>query len=107
MNKRELKEALNRAHSIILKLNRRVNNYEKIRRRFISIFYEVNPSSSRYIPVRVRTMVSIRDKYSCVKCGSQQDLQFDHTVAVANGGSNEVDNVQLLCRDCNLEKGVS
>jgi len=72
-----------------------------------SIRYEVNPSSNRYIPTAVREAVSIRDNYRCVKCSSQKNLQFDHIVAIRNGGSNTVDNVQVLCSVCNLRKGVS
>ena len=107
MTRKDIKETLDSIFSLAEKLSKKINKVEKVYRKAISIIYEVNPSSSRYIPVRVRKAVLIRDNYRCVKCGSQKNLQFDHIVAVANGGSNEEANVQILCSVCNWEKGVS
>lgn len=33
------------------------------------------------------------------------NLEIDHIVAIANGGSNDPSNLQLLCRPCNRSKG--
>jgi len=38
-------------------------------------------------------------------CGSNEDLQFDHDVPLSRGGGNQVENIQLLCKTCNLRKG--
>ena len=32
-------------------------------------------------------------------------LEVDHIVAVAKGGSDHIDNLQLLCGNCNRIKG--
>ena len=45
-----------------------------------------------------------RDEYKCVVCGGTKSLQVDHIVAVADGGSDEVDNLQTLCRKCHDSK---
>ena len=45
-----------------------------------------------------------RDGFCCVHCSSSQDLSIDHIVAVINGGGNELDNLQLLCKSCNSKK---
>ena len=45
-----------------------------------------------------------RDEYKCVVCGGTKSLQVDHIVAVADGGSDEVDNLQTLCRECHDSK---
>ena len=107
MTRKDLKETIETIFSVSKKAAKKINRLEKAYRKLTSIRYEVKPSSSRYIPKAVRQAVLIRDNYRCVKCGTQKNLQFDHIVAIANGGSNEAGNVQLLCKRCNLDKGVS
>lgn len=59
------------------------------------------------IPEEVRAHVWERDDGRCVTCGAEDDLQFDHVIPVAKGGGNGVQNVQVLCGDCNLLKSDS
>lgn len=47
-----------------------------------------------------------RDGGRCVDCASQQDLEYDHVIPLAMGGSN-TDRNQLLCEVCNRRKGAS
>lgn len=42
----------------------------------------------------------------CVKCGTSDDLQVDHKIALARHGTNDEDNMQVLCGRCNRIKGV-
>jgi 5-methylcytosine-specific restriction endonuclease McrA len=56
------------------------------------------------IPEEVRVAVWVRDEGRCVRCGAEADLQFDHVIPVAKGGGNAVENVQVLCGDCNRLK---
>jgi len=56
------------------------------------------------IPNDVKVLVWARDGGACVKCGSKKDLQFDHIIPVSEGGNSTVDNLQILCQKCNLEK---
>jgi len=46
-----------------------------------------------------------RDNYKCVKCGSTKDLCLDHIIPFIRGGETSEDNLQTLCRKCNLKKG--
>jgi Putative peptidoglycan binding domain/HNH endonuclease/Bacterial SH3 domain len=63
-----------------------------------------DPSHPGYITPVVRRKVWIRNKGQCVACGSRQDLQYDYIVPVSEGGSNTLDNLQLLCQTCSQEK---
>ena len=107
MTNKNWKDALDDILTLSDKLSKKINKFEKRFHKIASVIYEIRPSNNRYIPKSVRQRVLIRDEYRCVKCSSQKDLQFDHNIAVANGGSNEEDNVQLLCKRCNQMKGVS
>jgi hypothetical protein len=58
------------------------------------------------IPRDIRRAVFERDGGSCVDCGSNFDLQYDHVIPVALGGATSLSNLQLLCGDCNRSKGA-
>ncbi len=59
------------------------------------------------IESRLRHEVFKRDKYMCKECGKtnkETTLHCDHILPVAQGGSDELDNLQTLCQACNLAK---
>lgn len=59
----------------------------------------------------LRFSILKRDDYRCQMCGvTAKDgakLEVDHIVPVAKDGSNDADNLQVLCRDCNAGKSDS
>jgi hypothetical protein len=59
---------------------------------------------SRQIPDDVKVAVWRRDGGRCVRCQEQNYLEYDHIIPFSKGGANSVNNVQLLCRRCNLAK---
>jgi len=56
------------------------------------------------IPDDVKNFVWRRDEGKCVRCGSRENLEFDHIIPVSKGGSNTARNIQLLCETCNRKK---
>jgi len=73
--------------------------------------YEARKKQKTYkrasIPPDVRIQVFRRDKFKCRYCGASNNnikCQIDHIIPVSKGGTNEIDNLCLACRDCNLKK---
>ncbi len=58
----------------------------------------------RAIPQDVQRLVWARDDGKCVRCGSSENLQYDHIIPFAKGGGYTEANIQLLCKHCNLQK---
>ena len=66
------------------------------------IFPEANKRPP--IPKDVVDTVWNRDGGKCVYCGSNENLHLDHIIPFSKGGDTSVENLQLLCQKCNLEK---
>lgn len=66
------------------------------------------PAKRMYVSANYAALfVSIgrRDGFGCAACGEPSpDLQIDHIVPLVEGGSNDFDNLQLLCARCNATK---
>lgn len=56
------------------------------------------------ISQEVQDKVWNRDGGKCIKCESQEKLEFDHIIPFSKGGSNSYRNLQLLCEKCNRQK---
>jgi 5-methylcytosine-specific restriction endonuclease McrA len=59
-----------------------------------------------HISDEIKQYVWTRDGGRCRNCQSTAELQFDHIIPVAMGGSSEPENLQLLCGPCNRMKGA-
>jgi 5-methylcytosine-specific restriction endonuclease McrA len=69
---------------------------------------EENGRPTRVAPTtELRRAVFERDGGRCVECGGSFDLQYDHILPVAHGGATTLQNLQLLCADCNRSKSDS
>jgi len=59
----------------------------------------------RIIPTSVKLEVWKRDGGKCTKCGSSNELHFDHVIPYSRGGTSlTAENIQLLCARHNLQK---
>ena len=65
---------------------------------------------SRSIDSESRYTVLFRANFKCQACGAKPSsdndvsLHIDHVTPFSWGGSNDVDNLQVLCADCNISK---
>jgi len=64
-----------------------------------------DPEGRKSLSVRKRFFVFKRDRYRCQICRrSGIELEVDHKIPVAQGGTDALDNLQTLCFDCNRGK---
>lgn len=67
----------------------------------------IDLEQTRQIPGKVKLAVFKRDAGVCTKCGSKDNLHFDHILPYSKGGTSlREDNIQLLCARHNLEKSA-
>ena len=66
-------------------------------------------SERKQLSKKTRFQVFKRDEFRCCYCGQcppKVVLEVDHIIAVANGGTNQIDNLITSCFDCNRGKGA-
>lgn len=64
------------------------------------------PVIKRRISMHNRREVWRKAESRCQNCDSKQALQVDHIKPVALGGSDEFENLRLLCRSCNQRSAI-
>lgn len=64
------------------------------------------PTIKRSVSETKKKFVSARQNWKCARCNQQLNAYFevDHKIALKNGGSNHVDNLESLCPNCHREK---
>lgn len=63
-------------------------------------------SKRKKIPQSVKSLVWQQCGGACVECGQTHALEFDHIIPLSKGGSSTENNLQILCRECNLNKSA-
>ena len=65
-------------------------------------------SDTRHVPHRLQQRCFKRDHHTCQQCGyiggGPHTLFADHILNRQSGGSDTLDNLQTLCRDCHSAK---
>lgn len=59
------------------------------------------------VAAKIRPLVFARDGRECRLCGAAGEFvrfHVDHIIPLAKGGSNELNNLQVLCQPCNQRK---
>lgn len=85
-------------------------------------YYKINPESFMVASHRYRArkvaargeftvkeflLLCKSNNYKCLCCGERKRLTADHIVPLSRGGSNDISNIQPLCRSCNSRKGTN
>ena len=96
--KLEVAHAVLRHEKRYKQLRRQLEAYDRIER--------ADTARRERIPDDIRMFVWQRDEGKCVRCGSNERLEFDHVIPIAKGGSTTERNIQLLCEPCNRAKGA-
>ena len=69
----------------------------------------VRPTERVSWPRGLKRQLMRRQDNTCVYCGYRRiatSMEIDHMNPVVRGGSNDTSNLQVICRPCNLRKGI-
>ena len=89
---------------------------KQLRRKMDSVLFALDVRRKRQrrrqAAIAPKEWAALKKRYDnrCVCCGRREPeirLTQDHIVAVTQGGSGQIDNVQPLCSKCNSKKGSS
>jgi len=62
--------------------------------------------TQRKVWAKANSCCEHKDNKSKTKCSSKHALEIDHVISVALGGTNELENLQLLCRNHNSRRAI-
>ena len=73
-----------------------------------TFFVNPEPVPDREPSEELKEQTKRRDRHRCTCCGCEEKrlLEIDHTSSWYAGGRNDLDNLQTLCKVCNLAKAV-
>ena len=63
-------------------------------------------SKLRKVSDQLKKIVASQQKWNCKKCKNILDATYevDHIIALEDGGNNDIQNLQALCRNCHGKK---
>ena len=69
----------------------------------------IRPTKRVTWPKGMKRRLMKRQDNTCAYCGRRRiarSFDIDHMIPVVRGGSNDMNNLQVLCRQCNQRKGI-
>lgn len=93
--------------TILETADRERKKFERLTAKFDPHFQSLLNDIRQRIPESTRIYVWRRDQGKCARCGTRENLTYDHIIPVSKGGGNSPRNVELLCDKCNRKKGDS
>lgn len=66
---------------------------------------EIHITNKSRISRTNRLKIYERDGHQCLRCETKKNLTIDHIKPLSKGGTNDLNNLQTLCKSCNLKKG--
>ena len=89
--------------------NNRLNNYQNLtpnQRRVLMSGNQSGGKTKRSVSETKKKYVASEQGWKCKHCSIQLPAWFevDHVVKLEYGGSNSIDNLEALCRDCHGKK---
>ena len=85
---------------VIARLSNKTNNRFNDER----IWKSISNVERARVSNKMRFSIFSRDHSRCVKCGSAHNLEIDHIIPISKGGKSTYDNLQTLCKRCNMNK---
>ncbi len=90
---------------LLLETDFEVNRYIDIFQNKINNFNKKSDKKKRTpFTKSIRLEVFKRDKYKCKICGNSEPLEIDHILPHSLGGTDDMENLQTLCKPCNRSK---
>ena len=74
-----------------------------------SLSSSLRPKSKRKLSESVKKIVASNQRWTCNMCHNILDASYevDHIIPLYKGGSNDINNLQALCRNCHGMKTIN
>jgi len=72
----------------------------------ISVSNDFENLTKRKVTEKTKKITASNQKWKCLHCNSMLDYTYeiDHIIPLYKGGTNDVNNLQALCRNCHGKK---